>query len=63
MSYAGSAKSTDEVCFPRHAVLRMLPRAAGPIRYLTTTSGPAWGAPILPGRGILVIDPRFDRLP
>lgn len=64
MSYSGPARSTDEICFPSEAVLRMQPRAAGPLlRELVTTSGPYESTPIPWSRGLLIIDPRYDRLP
>jgi hypothetical protein len=51
-------------CVPRHAVLRLQPSAAGPLyRELVTTSGPARRIPFSYDRGLLVIDPRYDRLP
>jgi hypothetical protein len=56
-------KTSDEVCFPRDAVLRMQPRAAGPMRELVTLSGRAGSASISWDRGMLVIDPRYDDLP
>lgn len=64
MSYRGQAKSTDELCFPKSAVYRLQPRAAGPmIRELASTSGKAKSVPIPADRGLLVIDPRYDHLP
>jgi hypothetical protein len=63
MSYSGPVQSTDSICFPRDALLRIQPRAAGPMRTLITTSGPAHEVPVPLDRGLLVIDPRFDRLP
>jgi hypothetical protein len=56
-------RTTDEFCFPKDAVLRMQPRAAGPMRELMTTSGRADSVPISWDRGMLVIDPRYDNLP
>ena len=56
-------QTTDEVCFPRDAVLRMQPRAAGPMRELVNLSGRAGSVPISWNRGVLVIDPRYDNLP
>lgn len=56
-------RTTDEVCFPRDAVLRMQPRAAGPMRELVNLSGRAGSVPISWDRGMLVIDPRYDNLP
>lgn len=58
-----SPKTSDEVCFPRKAVMRMRPRAAGPMRELMTTSGRAESVPVPWSRGMLVIDPRYDNLP
>jgi hypothetical protein len=56
-------QTTDEICFPRDAVFRVQPRAAGPMRELMTLSGRASSVPISWNRGILVIDPRYDTLP
>lgn len=64
MSYRGAAPSTDQICFPQDALLRLQPRAAGPlVRELVTLSGRTQTWPISPARGLLVVDPRFDRLP
>lgn len=64
MSYHGSAKTTDQICFPRDAVLRLQPRAAGALfRELVTLTGPYQSFPISPARGLLVVDPAYDRLP
>lgn len=68
MSYhhlgAGPApRSSDEVCFPRDAVLRMQPRAAGPMRELVNLTGSYESVPISWNRGVLIIDPRYDNLP
>jgi hypothetical protein len=55
---------TAEYCFPRNAVLRLQPRAAGPlIRDLVTVSGPYQSVPFSFNKGLLVIDPRYDTLP
>lgn len=60
MSYHAS----DAYCFPREAVLRLQPRAAGPlIKDLVTVSGNYERIPFGYNRGLLVIDPRFDNLP
>lgn len=57
-------RTTDEICFPQEAFLRIQPRAAGPLlRELVTTSGPYETFPISWERGILAIDPRYDTLP
>lgn len=54
----------DEYCFPRDAVLRLQPRAAGPlIRELVSVTGPYVSLPFTFDRGLLVIDPRYDTLP
>lgn len=51
-------------CFPDQALLRLQPRAAGPLfRELVTLTGPYESWPISPDRGLLVIDPRYDNLP
>ena len=64
MSYHGNAPSTDQVCFPRDGILRIQPRAAGPLfRELVTLTGPYETFPISPARGLLVVDPRYDNLP
>jgi len=65
MSYSASpgTKTTDDICFPRQAILRIQPRAAGPVRSLMTTSGLAEEFVISPTRGLIVIDPRYDNLP
>lgn len=56
--------TSDEICFPEDAILRIQPRAAGPLlRELVTLTGPAQTFPISPDRGLLVIDPRYDNLP
>jgi hypothetical protein len=55
-----------QLCFPREAVLRLQPRAAGPlIRSLITMSPhePYREIPYTFDRGLLVIDPRYDTLP
>lgn len=63
MSYHRT-KSADEICFPSQAVLRMQPRAAGPLfRELVTMTGPYDVMPYSFNRGLLVIDPRYDTLP
>lgn len=51
------------VCFPEEAVLRLQPRAAGPLRELETLVGSYERIVIPPDRGILVINPRYDTLP
>lgn len=54
----------QQVCFPRDAVLRLQPRAAGPlIRSLIPATGPYFEIPYTFDRGLLVIDPRYDTLP
>lgn len=61
MSYHGR-----QVCFPERAVLRMQPRAAGPlIKSLVTMDpgSPYESIPFTYNRGLLVIDPRYDTLP
>ncbi len=67
MSYhrAKSKKQlVEQYCFPREAVLRMQPRAAGPLfRELVTMTGPYEQIPFSFNRGLLVIDPRYDTLP
>ena len=64
MSYHSNGHADSQYCFPREAVLRLQPRAAGPlIKELITTSGPYQSIPYSYNRGLLVIDPRFDRLP
>jgi len=64
MSYHGVHPSTDEYCFPEQAILRLQPRAAGPLyRELVTQTGPYETYPISWDRGLLVIDPRYDNLP
>jgi hypothetical protein len=50
-------------CFPDEAILRLQPRAAGPLRYLVTLAGRSESFPISWNRGVLVIDPRYDTLP
>lgn len=63
MSYHGRARSSDELCFPSDAILRLQPRAAGPLfRELVTTSGSYETWPIDPNRGLLLVDPRYDTL-
>ncbi len=55
---------TEQYCFPRQAVLRLQPRAGGPlIRELIPTTGPYRSMPYSYDRGLLVIDPRYDNLP
>lgn len=69
MSYrhlgAGPApRTSDEWCFPDKALLRLQPRAAGPLfRDLVTLTGPYESIPISWNRGLLVVDPRYDTLP
>lgn len=63
MSYSGHVRSSDEICFPKSALLRIQPRAAGPSRYLIATTGRAQASQIPINRGLLVVDPRFDTLP
>lgn len=64
MSYHRNGKVVDQYCFPRDAVLRLQPRAAGPlIKDLVTVAGPYESIPFTFGRGLLVIDPRYDTLP
>lgn len=59
MSYHPSQR-----CFPAHAVLRLQPRAAGPLlKDLVTVSGSYESIPFSFERGLLVIDPRYDNLP
>lgn len=53
-----------EICFPDDAVLRLQPRAAGPLlKSLVTMVGPYEEIPFTFNRGLLVIDPRYDTLP
>lgn len=64
MSYRGSARTTDEICFPREALIRLQPRAAGPLyRDIVTLTGPYQSVRIPMDRGLLLIDPRYDTLP
>lgn len=64
MSYHRNGRASAQYCFPREAVLRLQPRAAGPlIKSLITVSGPYESIPYSYNRGLLVIDPRFDTLP
>ncbi len=65
MSYHGTPRgTTDDLCFPEEAVLRLQPRAAGPyFRELQTLTGRYESWPIDPNRGLLVIDPHYDHLP
>ena len=64
MSYHGPARSTDQYCFPDEALLRLQPRAAGPLlRELVTLTGPYESFPISWDRGLLIVDPRYDNLP
>lgn len=64
MSYHSRGSSSAQYCFPEEAVLRLQPRAAGPLlKSLVTTSGPYRSIPFTYDRGLLVIDPRYDRLP
>lgn len=59
MSYHGPTR-----CFPDDALLRLQPRAAGPLyRDLVTLTGSYESIPIDPNRGLLLIDPRYDTLP
>ena len=44
-------------CFPRSRLMRIMPRAAGPIRELVPLRGRMFRIPIVPGRGILVVAP------
>lgn len=56
--------SNGQVCFPSRAVLRLQPRAAGPlIKDLVTITGGYESIPYSYQRGLLVIDPRYDTLP
>ena len=51
------------ICFPEEAILRLQPRAAGPlIKDLVTVTGPAMSIPYSYNRGLLVVDPRYDHL-
>ena len=45
------------VCIPRDALLRVIPRAAGPVREFQVLRGPYESFPIVPGRGFLAINP------
>lgn len=64
MSYHRNGRVLPEVCFPEEAILRLQPRAAGPlIKDLVTMTGPYESIPFTFDRGLLVIDPRYDRLP
>lgn len=56
-------QTTDEVCFPKDAIMRLQPRAAGPLRHLVTLTGGYQSVPISWNRGLLIIDPRYDTLP
>lgn len=63
-SYDVSYHRSGQYCFPRQAVLRLQPRAAGPLfRSLTTMSGRYESIPYSYDRGLLIIDPRYDTLP
>lgn len=51
-------------CFPDEAILRLQPRAAGPLlKSLVPMTGPYFEIPYSYNRGLLVIDPRYDNLP
>lgn len=64
MSYHRRGQSDPQYCFPKEAVLRLQPRAAGPlIKDLVTVTGPYESTPFTFDRGLLVIDPRYDTLP
>ena len=57
-------REAGDFCVPQEAVLRLQPRAAGPLfRELVTTAGPYESIPFNYDRGLLIIDPRFDSLP
>lgn len=57
-------RAAEEFCVPQRAVLRLQPRAAGPLmKELVFTSGPYEPIPFTYDRGLLVIDPRYDTLP
>lgn len=56
-------ETTDQICFPKDAIMRLQPRAAGPIRSLMTLTGGFSEMPISPNRGLLIVDPRYDNLP
>jgi len=56
-------QTTDEICFPKDAIMRLQPRAAGPIRSLMTLTGGFQETEIDPNRGLLIVDPRYDNLP
>lgn len=57
-------KTLAQICFPRDAILRLQPRAAGPLfRSLVTAAGPYEEIPYSYERGLLVVDPRYDVLP
>jgi len=54
----------NEYCFPREAIVRVQPRAAGPLfRELVSVTGPYVSIPFTYDRGLLVVDPRYDTLP
>lgn len=61
--FGAPPKTSDEVCFPKDAILRLQPRAAGPLRELVTLTGGYESLPISWNRGVLIVDPRYDTLP
>ncbi len=64
MSYHSSSLGGPVYCFDDAHLLRIQPRAAGPMfRELQTLTGPAQSWTINPSRGLVVVDPRYDNLP
>jgi hypothetical protein len=53
---------TYHVCIPSDALLRVMPRAAGPVREFQVLRGPYESFPIVPGRGYLAINPLAEQL-
>ena len=49
------------VLVPADALLRVMPRAAGPVREFQTLTGPYESFPIIPGYGYLAINPLAER--
>ena len=51
----------DEICVRRDRIVWLLPRAAGVVRELQTMRGLKESIPIVPGVGLMVITPPYDR--
>jgi len=61
MSEPSHPNAQRDICVSPDRIVQLLPRAAGVVRELQTMNGRAMSIPIVPGIGLMVILPPYDR--